>query len=87
MLPVSRNATVRVLGTQVGAEVKLTGESSVWHAYRRVHGRRRGAYVGPFAGPDAAPAYVRDTMELELLLLDDTAPSSSFFRIVRRLSA
>lgn len=86
MPPVSRNVNVRVLGTQVGAEVKLTGESSVWYVYRRVHGRRRGAHAGPFAGPDAALAYVRDAMELELLLLDDTAPSSSFFQIVRRLS-
>jgi hypothetical protein len=86
LLPVSSNANVRVLGMQVGADVNLAGESSVWYAYRRLHGRRRGAYVGPFAGPDAALAYVRDAMELELLLLDDTAPSSSFFRIVRRLS-
>ena len=87
MLPISRNANVRVLGTQIGGEVNLIGESSLWYAYRRLHGRRRSAYVGPFAGPDAALAYVRDAMELKLLLLDNTAPSSSFFRIVRRLSA
>ena len=57
-----------------------------WYVYRRAQGRRRGSYVGPFEGPDAALAYLRDAIELELLLLDEASRSSSLFRISRRAS-
>jgi hypothetical protein len=56
-----------------------------WFVYQRQVGRRRGVYLGPFAGPDGAIAHhLRDPVELELLLLDAQARSTSTFRITRR---
>ena len=76
-----------MLDTQAAPEAETSSGSSAWYVYRRALGRRRGSYTGPFDGPDGALAHVRDAMELELLLLDNIATSSSVFRIVRRLSA
>lgn len=58
-----------------------------WYVYQRVFGRRRGTYLGPFDGPDAAIGHLSDLVEWELLLLDQQTPSSSTFRVVRRTSS
>jgi hypothetical protein len=55
-----------------------------WFVYQRQVGRRRGVFLGPFDGPDGAIAHLRDLVELELLLLDAKARSTSTFRITRR---
>jgi hypothetical protein len=64
------------------AQPDLGGDA--WYVYQRAAGRRRGAFIGPFDGPDAAVAHLRDTVELELLLLDGQVRTSSTSRITRR---
>ena len=66
------------------AEPQFSAALESWFVYIRVLGRRRGAYVGPFNGPDAAIAHLRDVVEMELLLFDTQVRSSSTFRIMRR---
>ena len=78
---------VRLLDPESRPASALGPTTLAWYVYRRASGRRRGSYAGPFDGPDAALAYVRDTLELEVLLLDEARRSSSLFRISRRLSS
>jgi hypothetical protein len=77
---------VHLLDTRSGADPRPDALCG-WYVYRRTHGRRRGSYVGPFEGPDAALAHLRDALELELLLIDETSRSSSLLRIIRRTAA
>jgi hypothetical protein len=58
--------------------------TDAWYVYQRGTGQRRGVFSGPFDGPDAAVAHLRDLVELELLLLDGQVRTSSTFRISRR---
>jgi hypothetical protein len=78
---------VHLVDTGSGPDGKPGATHTSWYVYRRAHGRRRGAYVGPFEGPDAALAHLRDAIELELLLLDEAGRSSSLFRVSRRAAA
>jgi len=87
LLPLRNARQVHVLDAQAAPEAETSSGSSAWYVNRHAIGKRRGSYAGPFDGPDGALAYMRSATELELVLLDDTAPSSSVFRIVRRLSA
>ena len=78
--------TVRLLDRSSAEPVNLQLQpvSEVWFVYQRQHGRRRGTYLGPFDGPDAAIAYLRDVVELELLLQDGQSRTTNMFRITRR---
>ena len=78
---------IRLLDPESRPASALGPTTLAWYVYRRASGRRRGSYAGPFDGPDAALAYLRDTLELEVLLLDVARRSSSLFRISRRLSS
>jgi hypothetical protein len=75
---------IHLLDTQSRSGVERAPGTSAWYVYRRPYGRRRGSFAGPFDGPDAALGYLRDALELELLLLDEAGRSSSIFRISRR---
>jgi hypothetical protein len=76
---------IRLLDPESRPANKPGPTTPAWYVYRRASGRRRGSFAGPFDGPDAALAYLRDALELELLLLDEAGRSSSLFRISRRL--
>ncbi|MBV9326510.1 MAG: hypothetical protein JO352_22330 [Chloroflexi bacterium] len=78
---------MHLVDTRSGPDGKPDATLGSWYVYRRANGRRRGSYVGPFEGPDAALAHLRDAIELELLLLDEAGRSSSLFRVSRRAAA
>jgi len=75
---------VRLLDRSTPAQVQVEPGADAWYVYQRGAGRRRGVFIGPFDGPDAAVAHLRDVVELELLLLDGQVRTSSTFRITRR---
>jgi hypothetical protein len=78
---------IRLLVPESRPASALGPTTLAWYVYRRASGRRRGSYASPFDGPDAALAYLRDTLELEVLLLDEAGRSISLFRSSRRLSS
>src|SRR5438874_10676443 len=74
---------VRLPDRSMPAQAQPGPSSDGWYVYQRAAGRRRGVFIGPFDGPDAAVAHLRDMVELELLLLDGQVRTSTF-RISRR---
>jgi hypothetical protein len=85
---ISQLDDVRFLSRSAAEAVQLQPQraSEAWFVYQRLAGRRRGMYLGPFEGPAAAIAHLRDVVELELLLLEGQSHSTSMFRITRRTS-